>query len=148
MLYLLTSMYDRVYITKPTVVNMISSERYIVCKNFILNQQTIKTYLEYITNLIFIIKNNTDNNTIIESLLKNQLPYFFINKIEESNIIIGEQQLENIDNILSLYNNKKRDIKLDLIKKNNIQKCIQWCEKFKIPHTKCLDGSNVFLHTF
>ena len=35
--------------------------------------------------------------------------------------------------------------KMDNIKKNNIQKCIQWCEKYNIHHHKITDKVNIFL---
>ena len=71
--------------------------------------------------------------------------YYFINKIEESNIIIGHQQLEFIDQIINIVKNKNKDDKIETIKRQNIQKCIQWCEKYKIPHNKFLDKTNIFL---
>jgi hypothetical protein len=85
-LYILTNMYDKVYITKPTIVTNITNERFIVCKNFILNPQTIITYNNNMNLLINILKNNINNNNTITSLLKNTIPYFFINKIAMANI--------------------------------------------------------------
>jgi len=32
------------------------------------------------------------------------------------------------------------------LKKSNIQKCIQWCDKFKIPYNKFTDKVNIFLN--
>ena len=34
---------------------------------------------------------------------------------------------------------------MEFIKKNNILKCIQWCEKYKIPHNRFVDKMNIFL---
>jgi hypothetical protein len=31
------------------------------------------------------------------------------------------------------------------LKKNNIQKCVQWCEKHNIPYNKNLLASNIFM---
>ena len=50
-----------------------------------------------------------------------------------------------MDLIMNIIKNKNRDEKLENIKKSNIQKCIQWCEKFKIPHNKFLEKGNIFL---
>jgi len=47
--------------------------------------------------------------------------------------------------LVNIIKNKNRDTKLDNIKKINIQKCIQWCEKFNIPHNKFIEKSNIFL---
>jgi hypothetical protein len=78
--------------------------------------------------------------------LKEEIPYYFVNKLEESNIIIGHQQIEFIDQLISLYKNKNREDKIETFKKNNIQKCIQWCDKFKIPYNKFTDKVNIFLN--
>jgi hypothetical protein len=66
-------------------------------------------------------------------------------KIEEINNIFGFQQIEYYEYIIQLYKNKNNMDKLESVKKNNIQKCIQWCEKFKIAHNKFIDKINIFL---
>jgi hypothetical protein len=81
----------------------------------------------------------------VVSLLKRDIPCFFLNKIEESNIIIGNQQLEYIHQLISVFKSKNKEEKYEIIKKNNIQKCIKWCDKFKIPYNKFTDRVNIFL---
>jgi len=144
-LYILTSIYDKVYIIKPTVANVTTSERYIICKNFIFNSQKAKLYYMYFVNLDLLLKTVKDTEQIL-SILKEEIPYYFVNKLEESNIIIGHQQIEFIDQLISLYKNKNREDKIETLKKNNIQKCIQWCDKFKIPYNKFTDKVNIFLN--
>ena len=85
-------------------------------------------------------------DTQVLSLLKDEVPYYFVNKLEELNIIIGHQQLEFMDQLISLYKNKNREDKIESLKKSNIQKCIQWCDKFKIPYNKFTDKVNIFLN--
>ena len=85
------------------------------------------------------------NNKYIYSLISDELPYYFLNKIEDANIIIGHLQLEQYDQLINLIKNKNRDDKIETFKKNNIQKCIQWCEKYKIPFNKFVDKLNIFL---
>lgn len=142
-LYFLSAMYEKVYITKPIITNSISSERYIVCKKFNLDSVRVKYHQKYIEALS---KLRFDDMHIL-SLFTVDLPYYFINKIEESNIIIGQQQLEHMDSIINILKNKNRDDKIETLKKNNIQKCIQWCEKHKIPFNKFTDKINIF-HSF
>ncbi|MCX8482441.1 MAG: hypothetical protein ORN50_02585, partial [Crocinitomicaceae bacterium] len=36
---------------------------------------------------------------------------------------------------------------IDSLKKANIQKCIQWCEKYKIPCNKFTEKINIFLNS-
>ena len=118
--------------------------RYIVCKKYIPPNNINTIYLYSKINEIYNIINN--DHIFISSLLENEIPYYFINKIEESNIIIGHQQLEFLDQIINIIKNKNKDDKIDTIKRQNIQKCIQWCEKYKIPHNKFLDKTNIFLN--
>jgi len=143
-IYLVTSMYEKVYIIKPNVSNALKNERFLVCKNFTSDySKTIEN-----NNTLRILKNvlsdiNNGNNLI--SIIDSDLPYYFLNKIEESNIIIGQQQLEHLDHVINTIKNKNRENKIETLKKNNIQKCIQWCEKNKIPCNKFVDKLNIFL---
>ena len=142
-LYILTSLYDKVFIVKPNTTNIIVNERYLVCKKFISSSTNYNILMEQLDLLINTLNNNT--RLIVESLTNDDLPYYFMNKIEDSNINIGHQQIEHLDLILHIIKNKNRDDKIETLKKNNIIKCIQWCEKFKIPHNKFVDKINIFL---
>jgi hypothetical protein len=92
--------------------------------------------------LVFIKKINNKN---ITQLLNFNLPYYFKNKIDDINIIIGQQQLEALDQIITIYKNKNKDEKIETIKKSNIQKSVSWCEKYKIPCNKFTEKINIFL---
>lgn len=142
-LYILSCVFEKVSIVKPLVTNIISGERFIVCKQFDININ-INTI---IIKLEECIHNIINNNLYIESIIQNDIPYLFTNKIEESNIVIAQQQLESIDQIINIIKNKNKDDKIETLKKNHIQKCIQWCEKFRIPHNKFIDKLNIFLNT-
>ena len=72
------------------------------------------------------------------------MDYFYINKIEEYNAIFGQQQIENIGATLNLMNCKNKNDRLETMKKNNIQKCIQWCEKNHIIYNKNMIQTNIF----
>jgi hypothetical protein len=149
-LYILTNLYSKIYIVKMNTTNIVNGERIIVCKNFIQNDEywvehdSIK-YLGLANDLQLQLENITNNGLLIESIIDNKLPYYFINKIEDSNINIGHSQIEQLDLILYMIKNKNRDDKIETIKKNNIIKCVQWCEKYKIPYNKCIDKINIFL---
>ena len=143
--YIFSSLFDKIIIMKPLTSNVITSERYIICKGFNvehLNQACIE--MEYkLTNLLLDPSISIEN---IHSIINNEIPYYFINKIEESNIIIGEQQLESYDQLINIFNNKNKEEKLYNLKRNHIQKCVQWCEKNKIAHNKFMDKTNIFLN--
>jgi hypothetical protein len=70
-----------------------------------------------------------------------------LNKIEESNAVIGQQQLESYNQIINIFKNKNKEEKIESLKRSHIQKCIQWCEKNQIPHNKFTDKINIFLNT-
>ena len=72
----------------------------------------------------------------IKHIIDKDTPYFYINKIDDINNIIGQQQLETIDQAINIYKNKNKDDKLESLKKINIQKCVNWCEKMKIIFNK------------
>ena len=135
-------MYEKIYIIKPNVSNVISNEKFIVCKNYIYNENKYLLYENYLKNLsnIFLKK------SIIKSIINYDLPSYFLNKIEEANIIIGNQQIEYFNYLFSLYNSKNKIEKSEILKKNNIHKCIQWCEKFKIPNNKFIEKLNIFMN--
>lgn len=139
-IYILSNLFERVYIFKPIVSNIAEGERYIVCKNF---APGVTCYSEDIEEQLTKLLSTKTN---ITSVLTNTIPYYFINKIEESNIVIGQQQLESLSLINNLIKNKNKDDKIEMIKRNHIQKCIQWCEKYKIPHNKFMDKTNIFLN--
>ena len=40
------------------------------------------------------------------SIISNEIPCYFLNKIEDSNIGIGTQKIEHLDILISLLNNK------------------------------------------
>jgi hypothetical protein len=142
-IYLLCSLFDKVYITKPNSNNIGTFEKYIVCKGFIYDETKRENYkINYYRLIVFIKK--LENKTITSIISKN-LPYYFINKLDDINIILGQQQLEALDQIISLLKNKNREDKIETIKKINIQKSIDWCEKFKIPYNKFIEKTNIFL---
>jgi hypothetical protein len=81
----------------------------------------------------------------ITNILHFDLPYYFLNKIDDINLIIGQQQLELFEQIINILLSKNKEDKIESLKKYNIQKCVQWCEKFKIPCNKFSDKINIFL---
>jgi hypothetical protein len=165
-LYILSSLFDKVLIIKPNTSNIITFEKYIVCKNFIFSANDSKQNFLSMNNLNLLdnlylktenflnmfnpfIESISDYNILqkinIKYLIQEDIPCHFINKLDEINIILGQQQLESIDNIINIIKNKNKDDKLELIKKANIQKSINWCEKYKIPYNKFIDKINIFL---
>tara|TARA_B100001142_G_C13997000_1_gene525080 strand:- start:298 stop:693 length:396 start_codon:yes stop_codon:yes gene_type:complete len=117
-------LYKSVVEIKPCSSRYANSEKYIVCRDFRLNEFKKDVFLEIMNKL------ETEN---IETLFLEKIPYYVSIKIEEYNAIFGQQQLENIINTLSIISNNKYD-KLETIKKQNVLKCVNWCAKYKLPH--------------
>jgi len=140
--YLLSSLYERIYIIKPNTSSVTSSERYIVCKYFLCDLQKVKCYIEMLSEFLLAKEKK------INSLTKCEIPYYFINKLEEANIIVGQQQIESLDLIVNILKNKNKEDKIETLKKNNLQKCIHWCEKYRIPCNKFSEKTNIFLPFF
>jgi len=157
LLYIVSNSYNTIYIIKPITSNVISNEKYIVCKgyNHSINDNTIELYSQYLLEFIKndnILLNDIINNTInsadyyLHNIIKNDIPYYFLNKIEELNIVLGNNQLDSYNSILNLMKHKNREEKIESIKKNNIQKSIHWCEKNNIPYNKFIEKLNIFYH--
>ena len=129
---------------KPSISNITKGERYVICKSFnscILEEINLRNEIDE----KIIKKINSKDSVSVETLIKNEIPYYFLNKLEESNAVIGQQQLEAYDQMINIFKNKNRDEKMETLKRNHIQKCIQWCEKNQLPHNKFIDKVNIFL---
>jgi len=147
-LFIFSAIYEKVVIIKPSISKVTKGERYIICKKLNMNTLISSKLLQQLdTHIRPKIVDNTFQHSIIHSLIKNDIPYYFSNKIEEVNAVIGQQQLEAYDQILNILKGKNKTDKVEILKRNNIQKCIQWCEKNQLPHNKFCDKFNVFLNT-
>jgi hypothetical protein len=143
-LYILSSLFQKVYIMKPNVSNITTFDKYIVCKNF---QTTPAHNLESIYDSLYDSLKKPENikNKYIFSILDHEIPYYFVTKINDINMIIGNQQLESFNLLINLLKNKNKEEKIQIIKKTCIQKSVLWCEKFKIPCNKFSEKINIFL---
>jgi 23S rRNA U2552 (ribose-2'-O)-methylase RlmE/FtsJ len=139
-LYILSTLYKQVYITKPYTSRLANSEKYIVCKGF-------KKYPDGLINKIVHIYPDLKKRRFVSSFLDFNLDYFYINKIEEYNAIFGQQQIENINATLSLISCKNKNDRLEQLKKSHVQKSVQWCERNNIPHCKNSNPVNIFMNT-
>jgi len=164
-IYLLSGLYEKIYIIKPNTCNLLSYEKYIVCKGFIENNKKEEMNKKMLNNINSFLNECTlnectlnectlnectlnectSNNEFYINILNQEIPFYFINKIDDINIILGQQLLEGLNQVINIMKNKNRELKLENLKKINIQKCIQWCEKFHIPCNKFLEKSNIFL---
>jgi len=144
LIYILSSLFEKVYIIKPNTSNITSFEKYIVCKNFnVVDEAKLEIHKSNYYKLQSFIRNLNNRNII--SIIDYEIPCYFTNKIDDINIIIGQQQLESLDQIINILKNKNKDEKIETIKKCNIQKSVYWCEKLQIPYNKFSEKTNIFL---
>jgi len=143
-LYIISSLYNKAYIIKPNTSNNIYDEKYLVCKTFTSTPQKRETYLDKIDKM-YTICHREQHEINIQSIVKNEINMYFLNKMEECNIIIGQQQIDVYDQMINLVKNKNKIEKIETIRKHNIQKCINWCDKYKLPCNKFVDKINIFL---
>ncbi len=124
-LYLLSIMFEKTILIKPSVINVMS------CDIFILGISYLNNHPEYAGIDISFIS----------------VPTLFLCKIEEFNTVNGHKQLDAFEQVINLFYNKNKIVKLDLIKKTNIIKSITWCDKQKVPYNKIgYTKTNIFLN--
>lgn len=149
LIYIITSLFEKTYVIKPNSSNITDFTKYLVCKFFITNDSKTELYKYYsskLNELLFHYLKESSSSKNIVSILNISLPYYFLNKMDDINVIIGQQQLECLDQIINIFkNNSNKKERLDYIRKINIQKAVHWCEKFKIPCNKFLEKTNIFL---
>lgn len=116
LLYILSSFYEKVYITKPLTSRFANSEKYVVCKNFLYeNDNSFFSYLYNTFEQMMFFPQLS-----IKRFLTLPIPIYFLNKLEEYNAIFGQQQIENIYNTICLIQNEQKNKNNKNIKWNRI----------------------------
>ena len=126
LLAILSSFYEKVYITKPQTSRYANSEKYLVCKDF--HGPSCDIIYPFLYNAF----NSMITDKIIYRFLNIPLTLLFITKIEEYNAIFGQQQIENIHYTLTLIDNDKKEEKINTLIKNNSKKSMDWCMKYGV----------------
>ena len=143
-LYILAAFYKHTYIIKPHTSRIANSEKYIVCCGFKYNDTSAIS--NKFLSILYVLNNMQLKDILISRLLNIKINYQFMITIEEINAIIGQQQIANILSTLRIIQNKERKgEKTQTLKNKNIQKCINWCVKNKIPHHRYGISTNIFL---
>jgi 23S rRNA U2552 (ribose-2'-O)-methylase RlmE/FtsJ len=128
-LAILSSFYEKVYITKPQTSRYANSEKYIVCKGFLFSQSNRNNFIPFIRSAFEKMIDPLNAQYEIIRFLSVPLSNYFISRIEELNAIFGQQQIENIHFTISLIDSKTRGEKLNTLIKANVEKCMLWCSK-------------------
>lgn len=128
----LSSMYEKVYITKPQTSRYANSEKYVVCKGFYGNKNIFYPYLREAFAKMMAL--DGEESMRIHRFLKTPISILFLSRMEEYNAIFGRHQIENIYYTLSLIENKYKHDKIDTLIKMNIIRSVNWCIKHNIPY--------------
>lgn len=126
LIYLLNYLYEEIYIIKPLTSRPANSEKYIICLRFRM-VQNIEDIIQKMINHYEVEHKN------ITSILKNEIPLIFLDKLKDINSITGQTQIEHIQNVLSYMLDENRKTNLENIKKSHLLKCIKWCKKHNLP---------------
>jgi 23S rRNA U2552 (ribose-2'-O)-methylase RlmE/FtsJ len=139
LIYLLSTMYEKVYVVKPNTSRYANSERYLVCINFLHSDN--KQYAHIFEKMLTTICDVNESANFIRSFFNSlKIPLFYYSKLEECSSIIGQIQIDNIYTTLALIENRYKTDKINFYIKTNIQKCIKWCIKNNMDY-----NDNVFL---
>lgn len=134
LIYMLSCFYENIYIYKPNILHTTSINKYIICKKFKGIDDKLSTK----------ICNFLKNPTKLKSILSINLPMYFKQKLEESNAIFGQFQIESMSvviNIICQPNNEK----LEKLKNTNIGKCVEWCIKHNQQYNNFKIHDNLFM---
>ena len=144
LLYLLSSFYQRVYITKPDTSRHANSEKYVVCINFIPPESDVffPFLFHVFQTMVTLPPPGFDHecNREIARFLSKPVSYYFTTKLEEYNCCFGQQQIENIHYTLSLIDSAAiggdddKNARIQELVRSNVAKCEQWCCKNNVPH--------------
>jgi len=141
-LYLLSSFYESVHIFKPKTSRYANSEKYIICKGFLFDSN--EDFYPFIERG-FIQMIESPDDMPCRFIDKNiNLPFYFVQKIEEFNSIFGQKQIQNIFYTLLLIDNKSKQEKIDNLIKTNIQKSIHWCITYGVDYHSLIQNTNIF----
>lgn len=138
LVYLLSIMYERVQIIKPNTSRYANSERYVVAQDF----RSADGRKEWTIQFASFFERLTTENVV--SLLDEPVPRYFLSKLEESNASLGQQQMDTISNTLSIIKNPRQD-RMEKMRLANIQKCVAWCQRHKLPFNRDVRHFNMFL---
>ncbi len=105
-LFLLCSLFEQVYITKPKTSRYANSEKYVVCKKAMVITNIMKK--DFICRAYSTMMNLYLQGKKIDRFLSIDIPFYFLQKVEEMNFVLGQQQLENIHQTILLIDKKKR----------------------------------------
>ena len=143
-IYLLSCFYNKVIICKPNTSRSANSEKYIVCKYF--KYSNTDEISEKFINVLKIFETLDFQTYDIFSILNIPIQSYYKTQLLEINACLSHIQIENILNTIKIITHKdKKYDKIQHLKSNNMQKCMNWCINNNIPYNKYFQQNNIFL---
>jgi cap1 methyltransferase len=102
LLYLLNLVYDEIYVYKPKTSRPTNSEKYIVCKNFNLNNKSCVLHSLRQLSDKFKIQQKYTSFTLFDTI-----PQEFIDKIKEMNCSLLNKQCDHLQKAIDLCENEE-----------------------------------------
>ena len=133
LIYLITVLYEEVYIYKPLTSRPANSEKYIIAKNF---KGIDETYLKTLYGIVRLWSSIESNNLYITDLFSEDIPDSFKTVLENYNKQFIEKQLFSIRCTLDLIDNKPSVKKYNSIVKTQVSNAISWCNDYNIEINK------------
>lgn len=128
-IFILCYLYEHVYITRPTITNPMTNVRYIVCVN--MTKDAAPLYTDLLCQFNAAARARAVNLCITQ-IISNNIPCHVLNRIVESNTVIGQQQLESLDQLTNVVTNKNKQDKLHVFNKAKLIKCANWVKKYNM----------------
>jgi len=122
-LYILSSLYEDVFIVNPEISDKYKSNQLIYCYGLIKNVS-----FDFILNMMHLIGNPPHCSRIIN----NYIPYTILSTISNAASISENIMIIEMNDSIRMVHNKFNPM-VD-INKRNISKCIKWCTKYKIQY--------------
>lgn len=138
-LFLLACAYSRLQVMKPCTSRQANSEKYVICRGFHGDPGDVIS-----NQIVHVLTTARRHPTMrLRSILHTQPPRYFIDKLEECNAMLGQQQIENISSTLAVMDHTRYE-RLDAARKSNVQKCVAWCQKHRLPFHRSHCPANIF----
>ncbi len=126
--YILSLCFNEVYIYKPASSPAILCEKYVVCKDFKLI--SIDYLKKVFSQILYDLKMIQTGDCV--SLYTRRINNNYMNTLIEANSVIGQQQLEAINNTITLIEQGKKREKIEALKRQQITRCSEWHKKFGV----------------
>ena len=148
LIYLLTTMYEKVYIVKPQTSRYANSEKYLVCMGFLHDNKRVYPYFHACFRDMVLQNEENLCKKEMGRFMKIRPSFLFLQKMEEYNAIYAQKQMMNIQYTITLIESKNKHEKIENLIQTNVQKSTNWCIKYGVPyHTITFPtATNVFMH--